>query len=1157
MNRLVKTMLRYLCVVILLAASSYLQAQVTVGDATAPKSFSILELSSRTTKGGVRLPHLTMAERNDLNSSNTQFQNEMDRDVTDPVAGVRPGLAMGLTIYNTDTNCIEYWDGYKWVSLCLGSASIELEGYPQPILPPDGGETGSLTPTEEPKCASNPPYSIAVAVGATYADAYIIEQSTGEFRVYMHPNTTAKGRTAIVRLTNNCTGEYKEFLFSQEGNTGLCNGLSTPPTLTASNGGMICGNMGNSIILAVTNPVATATYIWMRNDNEEIGRGKFITVSQAGNYKVYAGGIGCTGNDVSTPVAVTVDPAGTPPDAVTIMVDNGAVVCGGAAVTLTVSNFVVGSTVQWYKDGILLTSTGQSILTTTTNDAAGTYMAVVLDGSCTSSPSNAIVVEVKSGTAVAFTADDIDINGKSLSLGNPMFCSGGWLNMEITNVQTGYIYKWLVNGTQVGTGVTCNYQLPGGAGSGVNLSIIAESGAANSCPKAITISSTISVNEPLNAAITGANIFCNNVPGGAQLNTTPGADTYVWKNLNTGVVSNTGSLNSFGATLSGRYEVAITTAAGCLSVTSVPHQVEMIGSPALTWSGGILASVVGENQTVTFVVKNIGSPVTQGYTWTATRKSGSAGASFPSGSATNTTPIHFTGGGVVTLTIVAEGFCGTSAELTVDITVNADKPDKPSVTAPPTGDVCGGYLFTIDEGAPGMPGTIKDYEDKYGTNFIITWELDGPGLQIGTPVTSGANGRYCYVPFTGTTSGSSQVTMKATCTSQGLRSEPSLSRSARGSIGSPQTYTLKGETCFDVKQTQWPDIQCGVWAQRTPAKFNLLYTYQLDGALLPGNASELTWSLNDPNKLVKNTNFTTANKAILEFYDAAQNSNIVGSKIGLGLTLYVTFTVINGGCTATYSKSININIRDCDCCGSIADVEGNVYTAHRFGDAGCWMTENLAVTKKPNGTDIPYGGVWGYRVPGGNGNALKAKPKAQGGLSYGNHYTWYIATGGTASDTFLSGAGAVSSYIQGICPDGWVLPSDKDWSDLEEEICTHASLYSSDTDRTWLASYRDAMGWRPASDNTSGWWGQSMKSKETVAGLTNAAGASNSDGTGFQVLITGFDGGLQSQTFFWMSSATDGYYAWYRYLTNTDTRVYRFNVNNKSNAFSVRCKKKD
>jgi hypothetical protein len=81
-----------------------LSAQVTIGADVAPKPFSVLELMGQYetgTYGGLRLPQLTTVER-------------------DAIMGLSSPDAKGLTIYNTTTNCIEFWNGTAWKSLCDG-----------------------------------------------------------------------------------------------------------------------------------------------------------------------------------------------------------------------------------------------------------------------------------------------------------------------------------------------------------------------------------------------------------------------------------------------------------------------------------------------------------------------------------------------------------------------------------------------------------------------------------------------------------------------------------------------------------------------------------------------------------------------------------------------------------------------------------------------------------------------------------------------------------------------------------------------------------------------------------------------------------------------------------------------------------------------------
>jgi len=81
--------------------SSPLKAQVTIGKDTIAHKFSVLELRTDQLKGGLRMPQLSTTDRETLLKSS--------KDSID---------AKGLWIYNTTDNCLEFWNGTKWIGLC-------------------------------------------------------------------------------------------------------------------------------------------------------------------------------------------------------------------------------------------------------------------------------------------------------------------------------------------------------------------------------------------------------------------------------------------------------------------------------------------------------------------------------------------------------------------------------------------------------------------------------------------------------------------------------------------------------------------------------------------------------------------------------------------------------------------------------------------------------------------------------------------------------------------------------------------------------------------------------------------------------------------------------------------------------------------------------
>ncbi|MCL2651939.1 MAG: hypothetical protein FWD60_13090, partial [Candidatus Azobacteroides sp.] len=93
-----------------------LKAQINIGSEDLPKTFSILELTTKTKDGGLRLPQLKTSEREALNSE-LKGNDE----------------ARGLVVYDIDLNCLEFWNGNEWIALCA-DAVTDCSNTPFPDL---------------------------------------------------------------------------------------------------------------------------------------------------------------------------------------------------------------------------------------------------------------------------------------------------------------------------------------------------------------------------------------------------------------------------------------------------------------------------------------------------------------------------------------------------------------------------------------------------------------------------------------------------------------------------------------------------------------------------------------------------------------------------------------------------------------------------------------------------------------------------------------------------------------------------------------------------------------------------------------------------------------------------------------------------------------
>ena len=220
----------------------------------------------------------------------------------------------------------------------------------------------------------------------------------------------------------------------------------------------------------------------------------------------------------------------------------------------------------------------------------------------------------------------------------------------------------------------------------------------------------------------------------------------------------------------------------------------------------------------------------------------------------------------------------------------------------------------------------------------------------------------------------------------------------------------------------------------------------------------------------------------------------------------------------------------------VTDIDGNVYPTVVIGDQ-VWMAKNLAVTTYPDGIPIqflPEDEWW---------DSLRVDEKAfcyydnlsSNGNTYGALYSWSAAVNGQDSlDPELE-------PIQGVCPDGWHLPSDGDWKELEMFL-------------GMTALTADSTGWR-------GNIGGKLKSPGREHWLIPNVGATNE--TRFSALPAGdrFPKGdynnLHFSTFFWTSSNYNETNAWARALGYYVTTMYRGHQDSKEFGFSVRCVRDD
>lgn len=194
------------------------------------------------------------------------------------------------------------------------------------------------------------------------------------------------------------------------------------------------------------------------------------------------------------------------------------------------------------------------------------------------------------------------------------------------------------------------------------------------------------------------------------------------------------------------------------------------------------------------------------------------------------------------------------------------------------------------------------------------------------------------------------------------------------------------------------------------------------------------------------------------------------------------------------------------------DADGNNYSVVHIGPQ-TWMAENLKTTKFRNGETISE--QWPYNNDKGNAD------------KYGRLYTWIAAT-----DT------------RNIAPAGWHVPSDAEWTNLQNYLIINKYNFDGTTDINKIGkSVAANTDWTTHTNN--GAVGNNLK-------LNNSSGFSAVPG-GLRYLGGSFSY-LGGYGYWWSSSERNSTGAWsrvmyyYGYGLNTD-------YDNKTSAYSVRCLK--
>jgi len=249
----------------------------------------------------------------------------------------------------------------------------------------------------------------------------------------------------------------------------------------------------------------------------------------------------------------------------------------------------------------------------------------------------------------------------------------------------------------------------------------------------------------------------------------------------------------------------------------------------------------------------------------------------------------------------------------------------------------------------------------------------------------------------------------------------------------------------------------------------------------------------------------------------------IGRKVYLGLInikkhimtrylfkyLFLAIIILFSGCAAFRPV-------DPDVVEKVTDIDGNSYETVTIGEQE-WFAENLRVTRYRNGDSINGSLPENEWYSAEEGAYFRYDDDKGSDKIYGKLYNWY----------------AVIDQ-RSLCPEGWTVPADSDWKQLE----IYLGLDPEDADE---------YGARGTDE------GGKLKIKGTTYWTSPNDGATNE--SGFTALPGGYVGGFYFIGLFgswWTTTEIHELNAWSRLLDHYTAKIYRLS-NDKKEGFSVRC----
>jgi len=961
---------------------------------------------------GQRIPRLTTAQRDQIDVENNV-------------------KAQGQIIYNIDNHCLEYWNSIKWVDLCLGSANITLIGDPctydpDALVPANGvQEHCTYTPTDYPECVvpSGQAYMVYLTAGSAYATLKV-DELTSAFSITFMPNNSSYSRIAVVRVLDNCSGEFKDFVFRQEGAD--CPINATPFTVQ-TNTTNICGNNG-AVIANIVNPQQNIDYIW-EYGGVVINTGNYMEITRPGKYTIYAGLLYCT---VPTPQEIIItknDNIGL--ETPVIQATNNGILCSSGTVILTATG--VSESVKWFHNDALYDGSHTNPLSVSGTQMAGEWFAVQQSASgCGSHASNKItLINRTSGSTLALPA--VAINGIALS-SNPAICKGGTLELKITNsYPAGTIFEWFINGASIHKGTELVIYTSVAPNATSMTLMVQASNNLGDCPNTVVSPQLNVVSTAPNPTTinNGAKIasICGTTAAVLQASNSTGA-SYEW--FKDGVLIPAANTSTYLTNQTGSYTVRYKDVNGCWSQISTPITVNQTAAITLNWLTEP-NSTENINTQESYTVS--ASPTPESYTWTSSNNSVATVTPLEDG---KTVLVNFISTGSTFIKVVAQNTCG-KVSLEKEVTVIPACTPITSVNITPKTTV----IKRLDvNGAYKTGGDAQTVFTASATNGSPT---TGYEWYVNNVKQLEVNATFTYptpTPNAGTYNIYAAAINACTPTNTAKSATVTVNVLKDFTVDNSGNYYLNGKTCFDVKRLNDGGV-CGSLNSRTDDFASTkTFTYTFNNSTTYTN---LEFDLLDNNGLVVST--TTSGKTFSVTFRNDINTVASGKDKTNALKLTVIAKFKNSS-AQDRQVELDVYIQDCSCGCPVKSGSGWLtFMCYNLGaspQVQQMTIEQQMATVSPTGANVTNSNVYGDLYQWGrrpDNHQLRNSPTVSGPLMSGNFDATTGQPSGSNVGKFVTvsndwrypdnnGLWSFPKTSNDPCPPGWRVPTAAEWSSI-------------------------------------------------------------------------------------------------------------------------------